>query len=105
MSIDGTYNVRASTPVGVQEGKIVLKTEGESLSGSVTTRWGTENFTGGKVSGNQFEFTYSGKSPFGRAKFKYTGTVEGDRIWGECAVRPRAVPLPIKSRFEGTREK
>ena len=35
MAIDGTYNVEIDTPMGKQESKLTLKTDGDKVSGSM----------------------------------------------------------------------
>ena len=103
--IDGTYKTEASTPTGKQDGKVTLKTDGDSLSGTVVTSFHTLDFTGGKVTGNKFDFEYKGSSPLGKAKFIWSGTVDGDNISGVCKVHPAGIPLPLKSSFKGKRVK
>jgi len=107
MAVEGTYIIKAATPVGVQEGTLIIKKEGETLSGSVHihSQKETDTFTGGKLTGDEFEFEFKGKSPLGPAKFKYKGKVEGDKISGECVVRPRGLPLPLKSKYQGARKR
>jgi hypothetical protein len=99
MTVDGTWNTSAKTPLGSMKNKLVLKTENNLLSGSITSQFGTDNFSGGKVDGDNFEFTCSSKTPMGPMKIECKGKVEGDKISGLTIVQP----IGIKAAFEGTR--
>jgi hypothetical protein len=99
MSVDGTWNTDAKTPLGPMKGQLVLKTDGNSLSGTSTSKWGSEDFTGGTVNGDEFEFTVNTKTPMGSMKVVYKGKVEGDKMSGITTAKP----MGIKTPFEGTR--
>ncbi|HJX03261.1 MAG TPA: hypothetical protein VJ488_01740 [Dehalococcoidia bacterium] len=101
MAIDGTWDTSVSTPMGAQKGTLVLKTDGNALSGSSTTSFGTSNFTGGKVDGNNIEFTVESSTPFGPAKFEFKCKVDGDNMTGETTMQP----MGMKSSLTGTRVK
>jgi hypothetical protein len=84
MSIDGTYDVITDTPMGKMESTLTLKTDGDSLSGSTSSAMtGTNEFSGGKVDGNSFEFEMEMNSPMGKFEMTNIGTVDGDNISGE----------------------
>jgi hypothetical protein len=100
MTIDGTWNTDAKTPLGHMKGKLVLKTEGNTLSGTSSSKWGSDNFTGGKVDGDTFEFIVSNKTPMGPMKVEYKGKVEGDKMTGITTTKP----MGLKTPFEATRE-
>ena len=51
MSIDGNYKLTLDTPIGAQEGRMTLKADGASLSGSLVNARGTTEFSGGTVNG------------------------------------------------------
>jgi hypothetical protein len=97
MALDGTYNVTAQTPMGPQASKLILKTAGNSLSGSSEGPMGVSEFTGGTANGDEFEFAVEAKTPMGPIKITMKGKVEGDKISGQ-AVTPFG-PSP----FSGTR--
>lgn len=82
MSVEGTYRVRVNTPMGVQEGRLVLRVLGDMLKGRIEGQAGNIEITNGKVRGNSVEFEAGLKTPFGFLNAKVTGTVEGDRFWG-----------------------
>jgi hypothetical protein len=81
MAIDGTYQITVKIPLKPQEGTLILKTEGEALSGCLSNATDQLEFTGGKAYGNEFEFTLQVKGPIGMIKFIVSGTVEGDKIF------------------------
>ena len=96
MAIDGTYDVQADTPMGVQSIKIILKTDSDSLSGSVENQIGSSEFSGGTVSGDEVTWQMRINSPMGEIDLEYTGKITGDDIAGEvkagnfgsCQTRP-----------------
>jgi hypothetical protein len=100
VTIDGTWNTTSKTPLGKQKGTLVLKSEGSELSGSSSSQWGTDEFTGGTVDSNNFEFTVKSKSPVGPLKITYKGTFDGDKMSGQASAKP----LGVKTNFEATRE-
>ncbi|MBN2075130.1 MAG: hypothetical protein JW762_06225 [Dehalococcoidales bacterium] len=52
MALDGTYNVVVSMPEGTRSLSITLKTEGNTLSGSIDGPFGKHDFSSGSVKGN-----------------------------------------------------
>jgi hypothetical protein len=82
MAVDGIYNTEVATPMGKQTGKLTLKSSGNVLSGSLASSQGSVNFDGGKVDGNNVEFSVSISGPMGQMKLDYSGKVEGDNISG-----------------------
>jgi hypothetical protein len=99
MAIDGTWDVSIKTPLMPLKGTFVLKTEGDALSGTSTTSFGTSSITNGKVDGNKFEFTVDSPTPFGPATLEVKCTVDGDKLTGEAIMQPRG----MKATLTGTR--
>ena len=83
MAIDGTYNVEIDTPMGKQESKLTLKTDGDTVGGSMESPMGTIEFSGGKVSGEDVSWEMEIDSPMGKMNLEYNVTVSGDDITGE----------------------
>ena len=84
MSVDGTYKVTAETPIGSIESTLILKTDGEELSGTMSAgRMGTIDFNGGKVEGSRFSFAMTMKKFFKKIEVSGSGKVDGDQISGE----------------------
>ncbi len=52
MAIDGTYEVEVKTPIGRQQVKLNLKTDGAVLSGSTESTFGLYTFNDGTVNGD-----------------------------------------------------
>lgn len=84
MAIDGTYKIKADTPMGKMESTLTLQTDGDILSGSMSSNMmGTIEFSGGKVAGNSFSFDMTMNGPMGKMDMTTSGIVDGDNISGE----------------------
>ena len=83
--MNSTFKVALSTPMGVQEGSLILMDEGGTLSGSIRAMGNESPFRDGKMDGNKFEF--SGVLRAGFLKFRYTarGTIEGNVLKGTAS--------------------
>ncbi len=81
--VDGTYQIAIDTPMGKQESKLTLKTEGNKLSGSMESPFGTMEFKDGTVKDGDISWSMEISSPMGSMKLDYKGKVEGDAISGE----------------------
>lgn len=99
MAIDGTWDVVIKTPVAPLDATLVLKAEGDVLSGTSNTNFGSGSFTGGKVSGNKIEFMVDSPTPFGPATLEVKGTIEGDELTGVAVMLPGG----MKATLTGTR--
>ena len=82
MSLDGRYRVEVKTPVGVQEGCLTLRVEGNTVSGVLDTPKGSSEFTGGTASGNDVTFDAKIRTPMGRMKAHVMGSVTGNEFTG-----------------------
>ena len=63
MSADGIWNCKINSPMGSQEGKMTLVTDGESLSGKMEGPQGTQEFEGGSVAGGNLSWKMEMTSP------------------------------------------
>lgn len=52
MSFDGTYNVTINTPMGSQQGTLVLNQSGGDLNGTMEAQGDTAEIMNGKVDGD-----------------------------------------------------
>ena len=102
MAIDGAYEITLQTPIGPQKGKLILKTDGGTLSGTSEGPLGVDPFHDGTVNGDEFEFMVETKSPMGPIKVTMKGKVEGNRLTGE-ANTPLG-PAPVTGKREGTED-
>ena len=98
MAVDGTYNIGVDTPMGTRTGKLTLKTDGGSLSGTYTTEEGENSFQDGTVSGEEVEFSVQISTPMGKFNLGFKGTVSGDAISGQVQLGDFG-----SSTFKGTR--
>lgn len=99
MTIEGTWETDAKTPLGHMKGKLELKVDGTALSGTSTSKWGASEFSGGTVNGDEFEFKAKNKTPMGPMTVVYTGKVEGDTMSGMTTTKP----MGLKTPFTGVR--
>lgn len=84
MSIDGRYKITAETPMGSMESTLILKTDSEGLSGTMSSGMiGTIDFSGGKVEGSSFSFAMTMKKFFKKIDISGCGKVDGDKISGK----------------------
>jgi hypothetical protein len=97
MALDGTYDIIAKTPKGNQEGKLVFKTDGSTLTGTSESGGETVELMDGAANGNEFQFKVKQQTPMGKLTVTFTGTVDGDAISGK--VKTPLGPMP----FEGKR--
>ena len=101
MPIDGTWKIIIKAAVLPPiDGTLKFTTEGNTLSGSSITSFGTSEFTGGTVDGNEIEFSVDASTPFGAAILEVKGTIEGDQLKGEAVMQPSG----MKAKLTGERE-
>lgn len=84
MLVDGHYELFLHTPLGEQKGTMVLESDGDVLSGTLTNPHGASEFSGGTVDGERVEFDTRIPTPIGRLKAHVTGKVEGQRFTGDA---------------------
>jgi hypothetical protein len=94
--VQGKWNITIKTPMGDKSGVLDLKTEGTMLTGSLSDAEHYAAISDGKVEGNKLSWSAKITKPM-RMSFKFTATVEADRISGA------AKHLLGKATFTGTR--
>jgi hypothetical protein len=94
--VDGKWNITIKTPMGDKSGVLELKSEGTALTGSLSDAEHHATINDGKVAGNKLSWSAKITDPM-RMNFKFTATVEADRISGA------AKHLLGKATFTGTR--
>jgi hypothetical protein len=97
MSADGTWNLVIDTPMGKQNASIVLTSEGNTLTGTVTDSFGQVDITDGVVDGNQLSWSQTMTKPFPMT-LDFTATIDGDEMTGSVKAGPFGT-----SPFTGTR--
>lgn len=80
--IDGDWKMVLSTPMGPQEMQGHFETEGESLSGYLSSPEGQMEFTG-SAEGNNLKFDLKVVKPM-KITLKYNLVVEGEKLSGKC---------------------
>lgn len=93
MTFDGTYHVKVKTPMGALEGKLSIKTSGNTFSGTMETPSGTSDFSNGSIDGNQIKWQAETKTPMGAFDVSYSATIDGDSIVGKATTPMGNAPL------------
>jgi hypothetical protein len=97
MSIDGTWDITVSTPMGAQESTAEFKTDGSTLTGTNAGAGATMDIYDGSVDGDSATWKIDMTQPFPMTLL-FTAEVDGDKISGEA----KAGAFPA-SPFTGTR--
>jgi hypothetical protein len=80
MSVDGNWNTKVNSPMGVQEGALEIHSSGDSFTGKMKSRTGEQDISG-KVDGDTLTWSASITSPFPMT-LEFTVTVNGDAMTG-----------------------
>ncbi|MEE8041667.1 MAG: hypothetical protein V3T15_02600 [Pseudomonadales bacterium] len=99
MSIDGTWKVTMTTPMGAQDVTMTLASDGGTLTGSVAGPQGNTEITEGTVDGDSAAWKLEVSGPMGEMTLETKATVDGDAIKGEVQLGSFGTAT-----FEGTRE-
>jgi hypothetical protein len=81
MAIDGTYKVEMTTQRGAQTGEIIIKSAGNTVSGTYKSQRGDQAFTG-TLDGNKAKWTINMQSPMGSLALVYDVTFTGNDVAG-----------------------
>jgi carbon-monoxide dehydrogenase large subunit len=81
VSADGLWKMVLSTPMGPQEMKGRLETNGSALSGELMSPEGSQAFSG-TIEGNRLVFDLKVEKPM-KITLKYDITIEGDKLTGK----------------------
>jgi hypothetical protein len=81
MSADGTWNTTINTPMGAQNGSLVLTTNGGELSGKMTSPQGEMAIENGTVDGDSLSWKAAITAPMPMT-LEFSATVDGDSITG-----------------------
>ncbi len=96
MSADGTWNMTMNTPMGAQSATLELKTNGDSLEGSMAGPQGTVALEEGKVDGDSLSWKITAAQM--NMVIEFSATVDGDKMTGEAELGSFG-----KATLEGTR--
>ncbi len=83
MAADGKWTITMNTPMGSRDTTVEFKTNGADLAGSWVGQAGPQDFTGGKVDGDNLEWKVDMNGPMGAMTLAFKGKVEGDNLNGE----------------------
>jgi hypothetical protein len=81
MSFAGTYNVTINTPMGKQEGVLVLEENGDALTGTMSAGGDSAEVKNGKVMGDTATWDVDVKKPM-PLTLSFEGKEAGDDING-----------------------
>jgi hypothetical protein len=79
MAVNGTYDITVPTPMGDQTSRLILKTDGNTLTGTMEA----DALIDGKVNGNEVQWTKMQSTPMGELKLDFKVVIDGDKITGE----------------------
>ncbi|UCD09735.1 MAG: hypothetical protein JSU79_03570 [Dehalococcoidales bacterium] len=86
MGVDGNYTVEINSPVGTRTASLLLRTDGNSLNGTLFEEQGEHILEDGKVSDNEFSFNVRAGTPMGEIKLNIQGSVNGDIVSGDVQI-------------------
>jgi len=81
MSADGSWNTTINTPMGAQNGTLILQTSGATLTGKMVGAQGEMALSDGTVDGNNLSWKAQMTSPMPMT-LEFSATVDGDKISG-----------------------
>lgn len=81
--IDGTYQAKVETPIGVKQGTLTLREQNGALTGVLHVLGGDTAIQNGKLEGDSVSFSGTLQVPFlGALPYSFTGVYAGDAISG-----------------------
>jgi hypothetical protein len=95
-SLDNTYEVVVSSPMGELPGKAVLKIDGNSLSGTLSLLNHANPFSGGSFEDGKVAFKGELKTPVGNMAYTVTGTLIDGKI--KAVAKTKMGELLIRSK-------
>jgi hypothetical protein len=96
MSVDGTWKLSMTTPMGTQTPTLVLKSDGAALEGTMDGPQGTVAIEEGKVDGNAVSWAITAQAM--NMKITFAANVDGDKIAGQAELGTFG-----KATFDGAR--
>jgi hypothetical protein len=92
--VDGTWKIKFQTPDGqTRENTLVLKAEGETLTGTLSSRMGESKLQDGTVKGDDVAFTVVRTFNGNEFTQKYTGKITGNTMKLKTTMRDREVEM------------
>lgn len=81
-NVSGKWGISLASSMGSMQFSLELLQEGSALSGKFITQFGTTEFTGGRVSGNEIFFTLSITFGGESIELTFSAMIEGDTMRG-----------------------
>lgn len=81
MSADGTWDITMNTPMGAQNAKLELSSDGNVLTGRMTSPQGDADVQEGTVDGNSLSWKADITTPISMT-LEFSATLDGDSISG-----------------------
>ena len=75
--MDGIYEIKVNTPMGIMGGKLYLKQSGNSITGTLEMMGKKSNLTEGRVQGNKCCFSGEFKNNAINIKYDIAAELEG----------------------------
>jgi hypothetical protein len=97
MSAAGTWNITTKSPMGSQDGTLILDVDGGALTGTMSGAQGSMELEDGKADGDSLSWVANMTSPM-PMKLEFAATVDGDAISGTVKLGAFG-----NATFEGTR--
>ncbi|MGL4773232.1 MAG: hypothetical protein ACRC2K_06665 [Clostridium sp.] len=85
--MEGLYLITLNTPFGVEKGELLLKINGEQLSGEIKAKNNITEITNGSIKGNNFSFSGKVKAGFMSVAFNAKGEILGEEISGVASTK------------------
>lgn len=82
VNVSGKWEISLESPMGTMQFTLELLQEGNSLSGKFISQFGTSEFTGGKVTGNEMFFALSINFGGESLDLTFSAVIEGDTMRG-----------------------
>ncbi len=84
MAADGTWNIAIETPMGTRHSTLVLKTEGDRLTGTQSEGSASTEISEGQANGNELSWKVSIADPM-PMDLDFSAQIDGDKITGKAA--------------------
>ena len=82
MSADGTWNTVMNTPMGAQNGTLALKTDGNTLTGTLKSPEGEIELQDGTIDGDSLTWKADITQPMAMT-LEFSATLDGDELKGD----------------------
>ena len=94
--VSGTYEIMMKPPMGVKKGEMILKEDGEKLSGSYVIKGKENSFADGTVSGDHFTFDGELMTSIGKMVYTCEGDVTGDEVTAKVVAKKGTLTISGK---------